>query len=452
MDEDPWGTQTPSAVAGGVPLLPARLVGLVDLAASGESRFLEPGERWVFPSAEELPEVQVLAADGWRPLGQDPMTVLLPAVWPAQHRCWVPDRLPRMSTSVCLPDLRQRVQGWSERVMADAAAEVAAAAAECGLPAPPLGRLWLLRSPWPSLGLDVVLAMLHQRRDELDLGWGSCWVIQAARELLGWSEEQVWSWWVGPQADAARAWRSLGRVGQDVALLVVAGLGPAQTARLTGPVGDGGGTLSERQAVAWSEKVGGLDVDSRVDAIIGWRVLGLPADPPEDEHQVLYETTPAAAGDWLSDGFSFEDVGVWLGESLQAAQVWRDVGFTSGQARALVAADPTVTPEEVVAFDDVGITADARLGWVEAGFSAAQARAWAEVDVFPQEARVWRAMDLSVDDARRHRAAGGGALPDHVQVGWTAYGPDRADRSYGVTDPPGTRRRLATTAAHDRDR
>jgi hypothetical protein len=448
MDEDPWGTQTPPAVAGEVPPLPARLVELVDLATSGASRVLEPGERWVFPSAEELPEVQVLAVDGWRPLGEDPMTVLLPAVWPSQHRCWVPYRLPRMSTSVCLPDLRQRVQGWPERVTADAAAEVVAAAAECGLPAPPPGRLWLLRSPWPSLGLEVVLAMLHQRRDELDLGWGSCSVIEAARDLLSWSEEQVWSWWGGPQADAARAWRELGRVGQDVALLVVAGLGPAQTAMLTGPVGDGGAGLGERQAVAWSEKVGGLGAESKVDAIIGWRDLGLPADPPEDEHFVLYETMPDAARDWLADGFSFEDVGLWLGARLQSAQMWRHFGFTSEQARALVEADPTVTPEEVVAFNEVGIAADARLGWVEAGFSAADARAWTDVDVFPQEARVWRATGLSVDDARRHRAAGGGPLPDDAQVGSFGYSGGRADRNYGVTDPPGTRGRLARDAGH----
>lgn len=65
---------------------------------------------------------------------------------------------------------------------------------------------------------------------------------------------------------------------------MVAGLGPAQTARLTGPVRDGGAGLSERQAVAWSEKVSGPDAESKVDAIIGWRDLGLPADPPEDEH------------------------------------------------------------------------------------------------------------------------------------------------------------------------
>lgn len=79
MDQDPWGTQVPSATSGEMPPLPTRLVDLVLLATQGESRVLEPGERWVFPSAEELPEGQALAVDGWRPLGEDPLTVLLPA-------------------------------------------------------------------------------------------------------------------------------------------------------------------------------------------------------------------------------------------------------------------------------------------------------------------------------------------------------------------------------------
>ena len=104
-------------------------------------------------------------------------------------------------------------------------------------------------------------------------------------------------------------------------------------------------------------------------------------------------------------------------------------GGAAGGARALLAADATVTPGEAVAFDHVGIVADARPEWMGVGLTAAQARAWTEIDVFPQEARVWRAMGLSVDDARRHRSTGGGALPDDVQVGWFGYGEGRADRN-----------------------
>jgi hypothetical protein len=444
MDEDPWGKQTPPAVTGGVPPLPARLVELADLVASGKSRVLEPGEKWVFPSAVELPEVQALAASGWSPLGEYPITRLLPAVWPAQHRCWVRDRLPKLSMSASQPDPGQSGAVWSPMVTAVAAVDVVPAAGECGLPAPPPGRLWLLRSPWPTLGLDVVLSMLGRRRDELGLGWDSCGLIEAARDLLSWPEERVWSWWRGPQAEVAREWRRLGRVGSDVAGLVVAGLGPVDTARLTDAVRAGGASLSERQAVAWAERVGGPDTKSTVAAIIGWRALGLSADPPEDVNLELSVMTPAEAGDWLADGFSLEELGVWLGVSLQSARAWRDRGFQPASARALIEADGTLTPAEAVAFEEVGIAADARLGWVEAGFSPAQAQAWKEVDVFPYEARVWRAQGLNVQDARRHRAAGGGALPDDVEVGWFGYGTGRADRMYGVADPPGTRGRMAS--------
>jgi hypothetical protein len=417
---------------------------------------LESGERLVLPSVKELPEIQALALDGWRPVGKDSMMWLLPGLWPSEHRCWVPDRLPRVTMSLRIQgqsmgtqSKRVTVEAWSDRVKADAAASDAEAAAECGLPAPPPGRLWLLRSLWPTVGLEVVLAMVHSRSDELGLDWDLSGFVPAARDLLSWSEEQVWSWWRGPQADAAREWHRLGRVGEDVAGLVVAGLGPAQTARLTIPFRQGGAGLSERQAVAWAEAVDVADADaeSRGKAIIGWRGLGMPADPPEDEHFLLRETTPAVAGAWLADGFSLEDLGVWLGVGLQSARAWRDHGFTPAQGRALLAADTTVTPAEAARFDEVDIAADARLQWVEAGFTAAQAQAWSEVDVFAQEARVWRAMGLTVDDAQRHRAAGGGALPDDAQVGW--FGSGRADCSYGVADPPGTRGRLATDAAHD---
>ena len=169
--------------------MPPRLVELAELAANGRPRVLEPGERWVFPSAEELPEVQALVLDGWSPLGEDPMMKLLPAVWPSQHRCWVPDRLPRLSMSASPPEPGQGGAVWSSMVTAEAAPDVMPAA-ECGLPAPPPGRLWLLRSPWPTLGLEVVLSMLTMRhdetmsRDEQGLGWDPCGLLEAARDLL----------------------------------------------------------------------------------------------------------------------------------------------------------------------------------------------------------------------------------------------------------------------------
>ena len=65
------------------------------------------------------------------------------------------------------------------------------------------------------------------------------------------------------------------------------------------------------------------------------------------------------------------------------------------------------------------------------------------MDVLPNEARVWRSVGLRPEDARRQRAAGGGVLPDGVEVGWASFGGGRGGYSYGAADPPGTRGSLA---------
>ena len=86
---------------------------------------------------------------------------------------------------------------------------------------------------------------------------------------------------------------------------------------------------------------------------------------------------------------------------------------------------------------------------VEAGFSAHEARGWKDVDVLPNEARVWRSTGLGPEDARRQKAAGGGVLPDGVDLVWLVSGeaPGRGDIRYGATDPPGTRGQLAAENA-----
>lgn len=92
MDDDPWGRDTPPAVpAADLPPLPPRLA---ELAALSGPRELAPGEDLPFASPDELPEVRALAQHGWLALDGAPMWSCLPAVWPVEHRCWVPDRLP----------------------------------------------------------------------------------------------------------------------------------------------------------------------------------------------------------------------------------------------------------------------------------------------------------------------------------------------------------------------
>jgi len=68
------------------------------------------------------------------------------APWPA------PDRLPAISALV------QGRRGFLEpRSAADdraLRADAARGAGDCGPPAPPPGRVWMLRSPWPTVGPD----------------------------------------------------------------------------------------------------------------------------------------------------------------------------------------------------------------------------------------------------------------------------------------------------------
>lgn len=133
-----------------------------------------------------------------------------------------------------------------------------------------------------------------------------------------------------------------------------------------------------------------------------------------------------------------------------SAAAWREQGFTATQARALHAADWTLTPDEAADFDEVGIDARARLAWVETGFTAAQARAWTDLDVQPQEARVWRSLGKAAEDARGHRETGGDPLPTDTNVTWVSYGSGRAHRHYMVVDPPETRGRQAAEARERR--
>jgi len=421
-------------LTGEPPPLPPRLA---ELAALTEPRELGPGERFSFPRAVELPEVQALAGDGWRPLEPAHVFGGLPAVWPVEHRCWVPDRLPRMSSSYCTGGAH-RVVPWDESVWEEDAQDRRALVAECGLPAEPAGRIWLLRSPWPSLGLEVVLSILSRTADETLGNPGPVEITSLARIVLTWTEQQVWESWRGPRAEAARQWRELGRVGEEAADLVLRGLTPDHVAMLTDP---GAAGLTEAQAIAWSQAVEELG-DVAVRRIRGWRRIGLPADPP-DQMEHLFGASPDEVARWLEDGFTLDDVSTLLGQDLETARSWRAAGFDASQTQRLLRADRTLTPEESGAFADAGIVDAAAIPWIECGFSAAEAKVWTDLDILPQEARVWRSVGKAPAVAKMHRADGGGPLPPDVQVGWTGYGTGRESRQYGVTDPPGTRGRIA---------
>ena len=283
-----------AAVALPVPTspLPPRLAELAGLIAP---RAVPDDFAW--PSVEELPEVAELMALGWQVVDANDIGLcLLPAVWPGEHRCWLPDRLPKVFTSFDGTSTRVLPMSMRRHEPYDWEAEYAEAA---GLPRPPQHRVWLLRSPWPWLGQRVVLSLLRGRARQLHGPEASPPELAGVgAEMLAWTPEQLSSWWVGPDADAATAWRALGREGDEVADLVVRGLGPTELVRLT--------DLDERQAIAWGEATG-LRGEELVSAIAAWRARGLPADPPAGLW-LLREWTDERIDAWLAAGFGVEEL------------------------------------------------------------------------------------------------------------------------------------------------
>lgn len=174
--DDPWGLDDPPAAVATGPL-PPRLAALASLTG----RVPYDGA----PRPEELPEVAALAERGWLPLGDDLDLACLPAVWPREHRCWVPDRLPKVYVG------DGWVQPWTEDDLKDIASDYRHMVTACGLLPRPPGRLWLVRSPWPEVTAREVLDAVYLRLAERDLSDEGENVTEVAREVLGWTGERV---------------------------------------------------------------------------------------------------------------------------------------------------------------------------------------------------------------------------------------------------------------------
>ena len=334
--DDVWGlSEPPARSAEHPPPLPPWLAGLAALDRPRE--LADPGS-WRTPSAEELPEVAALAGDRWRPLEPAPLYCLLPAVWPAEHRCWVPDRLPKVV-------LQQRQDGtlWmlpaAQHPDESAGRLEAAEAVAAGLVPPPAGRIWLLRSPWPWLGLSVVLSLIWRRAQQSGPASLPHDLVPAARGLFGFTEPQLRAWWTGEDALAAAAWEAAGRVGEDVAALVERGLGPAEVGSLVTGAG-----LTEARIVSWCDSIGGRG-PAAVERIQLWRAFGVPADPPD----YLYHFDDFSAAElraWLEAGFDHAQMLSLQGVSLARAVLWREAGYSAAETAELLEADERLTPAE----------------------------------------------------------------------------------------------------------
>ncbi|MGN6332608.1 MAG: hypothetical protein ACTHOD_13280 [Motilibacteraceae bacterium] len=395
--DDPWGRDEPPAVAPeDLPPLPAELARLA--ALTGPVPYPDdPG--WRPPTAEDLPEVRALVEQGWQVLEGVPFFAALPALWPRPSRCWLPDRLPRITTSSWhserVPPSRQRreISPLGEERRAESWAEWCWYCAEAGLPAPPPDRIWLVRSPWPQVGVELVLWLLVRRADERGLLLDHTALAEAAREMFIWDEDHLLAWWSGREADAAARWRAAGRTGtDDLAPFIMNGLGPEEVARLTAR------GLDEPTAARWlTVAPPAPEQPDRVEAVLAWHDLGLR---PEDVEQVDTSwLTPESVRAWLATGFTLADAALLALVPLADAEAFRAAGFDVEETWLLRGADPLLTPVEALAFDAAGIAPQDRVRWVEAGFDAGAARAWTDVGVLPNEARVWRAQGLSPADA-----------------------------------------------------
>jgi hypothetical protein len=424
--DDPWGLDDPPAEHAALPL-PPRLATLATL--TGQQAISEDDPLWVWPAAPELPEVQVLMVDGWYPLDAAPLHGLLPTVWPREHRCWLPDRLPRVAhrtdgtTSFLAPSRRHRHAVPDELVSEQAI--------EAGLPTPPAGRIWLLRSPFPAVPMRVLLRLIWLRSMQV---WQEgrpaglpTDMLAAGQELIGWSEDELLAWWTGPEAEAAKAWTALGRPAGDVAELVVRGLGPETLAPL---LADG---LTERQVAGWHDVVAGTG-RPLVDTVRLWRGRGVGLDQAALLTRLVWVPEEEVV-QWADAGFDYPAMVALAAVPLMLAVQWRDAGFSPALTVALLRADEVVSPAEVAAFGDL----PRLVTWVDCGFGAEEAIAWSAVDITAQEARVWRSYGLSPSDV-----AQGVRLPPGYEVGGWVFPPgDPRDLVHPVDDPPGTRGRVA---------
>ena len=445
---DPWGRYDPPAVAeADLTPLPDTFARIVAHFETGEELVVAGGDRSSVPGSADLPEVAALVAAGWHPLPtglEGGEVALLPAVWPPEHRTWVPDRLPRFGfvsyggEDFFVEPARESAdhEHW----------ELARTARSVGLAPPPLGRLWLLRSPWPSLRISGLLWLVRQVRDDDQLGWDSVALMRAAQRVLAGTEEEAWARWRGPRAKAAKAWREQRRDGPDIDRWIDLGLGPAEVKALTAPVAEGGAGLTAETIPRWCEAVCfGDPCEDVVERARAWRRAGLSADAPVGRlASVMVDHQPDEVGRWMAEGFTVVDIADWDARDLPRAMGWRAAGFDAREARELLLADPTLTPDEARSFDEAGIEPARRVRWVAAGFSATAAREWTDLDVVASEARVWRSLGLGPHEARAQHAAGArGHLPVGFESGWAAFGSDRDDVSFGVADPPGTRGSVA---------
>lgn len=472
-DDDPWGVdETPAVDPARVAPLPPRLA---ELAALRGPRPVHDDDRW--PDARELPEVQQLESEGWQVLEPAPMLLCLPAFWPRDLRCWVPDRLPRVvkesRTDRAGRTVAAELRPATEEDLAGDDEHTDHCARFAGLPPAPRRRLWLLRSPWPET--FPLPWLLNALQDIAYAGAGSQpesdpLAAAASRLLADVSEDgarRILAEWEGDVADAAAQWRAQADPLPEHVRLALAGVGPDVLSRVRAALAKVG--LPEDDAVPLLLATGPNDALEWLPLLAEGltSLTELSAEPlaVEVNHAAPLLRAGWALGDSrrLPDPRTGWDVAGWRATGLTARCVggllrhrptlrpdeldaWAAEGVDAETLIDVLHADPSTVPAEWVAFASSGLPRDVALDWLAHGFDAEQAVAWEAADVVPAEARAWRARGLRVADVPRREGSVGPVLPD----GWwvaAGSGDDRRSRTWSVTDPPGTRGRVAASEA-----
>ena len=444
---DPWGLDSPpSLLPDPLPPLPPRLTRLAEMAATGAPA--HPDEV-SFPCTDELPEVQALAPDGWRPLDGAPLHSLLPAAWPDKHRTWIPDRLPRFAlrglttasyrdSFVLVPDDDLEDDWPYEHI-----AEMATAA---GLPAPPRDRIWLLRSPWPRIPLVAVYELLWSMVEERTPDEPAA-MYRAARNVLRWPEDRALAACSARHRSLIEQWAAIDRIGEEVSHYLERDLTPADITRLTDRIG-----VEEETALAWFDSLCAENIDAAADFVVAWRAAELPGDPPFEAHRFMGRDL-AELRRWLDAGYDLYAADKLRHAGLDRTIEWREAGFSAAETYELLWSDPALTLDDARAFADFGLADPDRREWIYYGFAAEQAARWAATGLTPDEARLWRATDHQPSDV-----GAGQRIPPELIAGRryiaSSQGPNGRRHYAGsdeLADPPGTRGRRARRWAHDPD-
>lgn len=443
---DPWGLEQPPARPSQLDPLPSRLARLAEVQATGISLTREDPYAQDFPSADELPEVQALMREGWRPLHGAPLYCLLPAAWPSEHRTWLPDRLPKVGMGrttdtyygaiVALPD----DEDWHDDYPAEQARAV-------GLPDPPTERIWLLRSPWPRIPVSVIYQIIwsvvqrNPTRDEI------AEVYRVATDVLTWDEQRALDACPAGTRELLDAWSAAGRIGEAASELIELQLQPAALDDALTRT-----DLDEPTLLAWMSSLG-TDLDGEAIAFIrAWHESGLPGNPPPGAHRYRDRDLDELKA-WLKAGFDLYAAAQLELAGLDTAIRWRDAGFDEADTYELLRSDPALTPEEAHDFDNAGPARERRREWIYYGFTAAQATDWAAAGLTPYQARIWRARGKQPDDVQPGQQFPPQLLEERRYIGISQSGGGEMTNSEWdeLPDPPGTRGRRARRWAGDDD-